>query len=50
MSRKRARIAIVLLWIGIPIEANRNVDPPYVAVRLESEETINYILQQLPRA
>ena len=38
------------LWLGIPIEANRNVDPPYVAVRLESEETVNYILQQLPRA
>ena len=37
------------LWLGIPIEANRNVDPPYVAVRLDSEETINYILQQLPR-
>lgn len=38
-----------VLWIGIPIEANRRLRPPYVAARLESEAFCNLLIQQMPK-
>ncbi|WP_148629765.1 DEAD/DEAH box helicase [Bacillus sp. E214] len=38
-----------VLWLGVPLEANKRVHPPYIGIRLESEAFINQFLQQLPK-
>ncbi|MBU8877369.1 AAA family ATPase [Bacillus sp. FJAT-29790] len=35
------------VWLGLPIEANVRAQPPFVAARLDSKITANYILNQL---
>ena len=35
------------LWLGLPLEGARGVQPPFVAARLESERVCGYILGQL---
>ncbi|MEH7415397.1 AAA domain-containing protein [Neobacillus drentensis] len=36
-----------LLWLGLPLEGAKEIQPPYVAARLESVKVTNYLLSQL---
>ncbi|WP_318503775.1 hypothetical protein [Bacillus sp. T3] len=36
-----------VIWLGLPFEGARGVEPPYVAVRLVSEKICEYILGQI---
>ncbi|MEH7304228.1 DEAD/DEAH box helicase [Neobacillus drentensis] len=35
-----------LLWLGLPLEANKGVHPPYIAARLQSEKVCEYLIGQ----
>lgn len=35
-----------LLWLGLPVEASRGVQPPFIAVRLDSEKVSEHFLGQ----
>jgi hypothetical protein len=37
-----------VLWLGLPLEGARGVEPPYVAARLSSSKVCEYLLKQLP--
>lgn len=36
-----------VLWLGVPLEATRGVQPPYVAARLCSSKVSEYLLKQI---
>jgi len=36
-----------LLWLGLPLEGAKEIQPPYVAARLESVKVSNYLLSQI---
>ncbi|WP_209124922.1 AAA domain-containing protein [Alkalihalobacillus sp. BA299] len=36
------------LWLGLPLEAMKQVQPPHVALRLDSEPFVQHFLSQLP--
>ncbi|MDP4085509.1 MAG: AAA domain-containing protein [Bacillota bacterium] len=36
-----------LLWLGLPLEGLLGADPPYVAVRLDSEKVTNYLKKEI---
>ena len=36
-----------VLWLGIPVEGAKEVQPPFVAARLESEKVSEYLLSQI---
>lgn len=36
-----------ILWLGLPLEGARGVQPPYVAVRLRSRKVCEYLLKQI---
>ncbi|WP_462412869.1 DEAD/DEAH box helicase [Neobacillus sp. Marseille-QA0830] len=36
-----------VLWLGLPLEGARGVQPPYVAVRLSSSKICEYLLKQI---
>ncbi|MCM3728207.1 AAA domain-containing protein [Neobacillus cucumis] len=36
-----------LLWLGLPLEGAKEIQPPYVAARLESVKVSNYLLNQI---
>lgn len=36
-----------ILWLGLPLEGAKEVQPPYVAVRLSSKKVCEYLLKQL---
>jgi hypothetical protein len=35
-----------LLWLGLPVEAVKGVQPPYIAARLNSEKVCEYVIGQ----
>ncbi len=35
-----------ILWLGLPLEGMRGVEPPYVAVRLQSKQICDYLCDQ----
>ncbi|WP_246944825.1 DEAD/DEAH box helicase [Bacillus pinisoli] len=35
------------LWLGVPLVKMKNLHPPYVAVRLDSEQIAQYVLKQI---
>lgn len=37
-----------ILWLGLPLEGTKRVNPPYVAARLHSESVGQYIFAQIP--
>ncbi|MGE6259696.1 AAA domain-containing protein [Heyndrickxia sporothermodurans] len=37
-----------IFWIGMPLEGMEHIQPPYLSVRLESGEIIEFILKHLP--
>ncbi|MFK2826017.1 AAA domain-containing protein [Bacillus sp. B190/17] len=36
-----------VLWLGLPLEGARGVQPPYVAARLRSDKVCEYLLKQM---
>ncbi|MFE8696290.1 AAA domain-containing protein [Cytobacillus sp. FJAT-53684] len=36
-----------LLWLGLPIEANRHAEPPFIAARLDSKRIVSYLLSYI---
>lgn len=36
-----------VLWLGLPLEGSREVQPPYVAARLSSSKVCEYLLKQI---
>jgi hypothetical protein len=36
-----------VLWLGLPLEGARGVQPPYVAARLSSRKVCEYLLKQI---
>lgn len=36
-----------VLWVGLPLEGARGVQPPYVAARLRSDKICEYLLKQI---
>lgn len=36
-----------VLWLGLPLEGARRVQPPYVAARLSSSQVCEYLLKQI---
>jgi hypothetical protein len=35
-----------IFWLGLPLEAAKGVQPPYIAARLHSEKVCEYFLGQ----
>lgn len=37
-----------ILWLGQPLEAGKEIKPPYIAARLDSDKVCEYIIGQFP--